>query len=246
MDNGPSVPVLPSLSVECSFVTLPDPFDRRKETYRKFRQQFGLFITANREKFRAQESMIWFTLSYMKGGDAELWANTYVDRAIENDSWGTWEDFLWKLAKDFGSAEELWKALEEMGKLQQGKKAASEYFLKYEQLADLARVNLNQYPNATLYIEKNVQHILIDQLYQSDTPPTTYQEYKRRIIAMDEMRRRCDVHRTPQKVFIPRVRDVNTMEVNRTTKKETRKCFACGKEGHLTRTCPDREKKQNF
>jgi hypothetical protein len=230
MDDGSGVPVPPGFTTERSFVTLPDSFDGRKENYRKFRWQFRLFIMANREKFKAQE----------------LWANAYVDRAIENDSWGTWEDFLGKLAKDFGSTEEPRKALKEMGKLQQGKRAASEYFLKYEQLADLAGVDLNRYPNTTLYIEKNVQHTLIDQLYQSDTPPTTYQEYKRRIIAMDEMRRRRDIHKTPQKRFTPQVQDVNAMEVDHTTKKETRKCFICGKEGHLARTCPDREKKQNF
>jgi hypothetical protein len=31
--------------------------------------------------------MIWFTLSYMKGGEAELWANAYVDKALEENDW---------------------------------------------------------------------------------------------------------------------------------------------------------------
>jgi hypothetical protein len=86
----------------------------------------------NQTEFREKESMIWFTLSYMKGGDAELWTNAYVDRAIENDDWGTWEDFLGRLERDFGNTEEPWKALEELGKLQQRKGTAAEYFLKYE------------------------------------------------------------------------------------------------------------------
>jgi hypothetical protein len=105
-----------------------------------------------------------------------------------------WEDFLDRLAKDFGNIEESQRALEELGKLQQGKKLAAEYFLKLEQLADVTEIDLNRYPNSTLLIEKNVQHVLIDQLYQSDNLPMTYQEYKRRIVAMDEMRRRCDIH----------------------------------------------------
>jgi hypothetical protein len=50
--------------------------------------------------------MIWFVLSYMKGGDAELWANAYVDKALENDCWGTWTDFLDALARDFGNRTE--------------------------------------------------------------------------------------------------------------------------------------------
>jgi hypothetical protein len=132
--------------------------------------------------------MIWFILSYMKGGDAELWANAYVDKALKNHDWGVWEDFLDKLVKDFGNKGEPRKALEELGRLQQNKRTAAEYFLKLEQLADVVGVDLDQYPNATLYVERNVQKVLIDQLYQTNNPPTTYQDYKRRITAMDEMR----------------------------------------------------------
>jgi hypothetical protein len=78
--------------------------------------------------------------------------------------------------------------MEEMSKLYQGKKTASEYFLHMEQLANIAGVNINRYLHVLLYIEKNVQHVLINQLYQSDIPPTNYQDYKRRIVAMDKMR----------------------------------------------------------
>jgi hypothetical protein len=139
-----------------SFTALPDTFNRNKEEYRRFRRQFGLFITANRSAFIEEQTMIWFVLSYMKGGDAELWSNAYVDRALENDDWGTWVDFLDMMARDFGNKMEPRKALEELGRLQQGKKTAAEFFLRFEQLADLAGVDLDRYPNATLYVEKNV------------------------------------------------------------------------------------------
>jgi hypothetical protein len=189
--------------------------------------------------------MIWFVLSYMKGGDAELWANTYVDRALENDNWGSWVGFLDALARDFGNKTEPRKALEELGRLQQNKKTAAEYFLKFEQLADIAGVDLDRYLNATLYVEKNVQRVLIDQLYQSDNPPITYRDYKRRIVTMDEMRRRREPHAVAtQSPLAPRQKDTAAMEVDRSFKKETRKCFACGKEGHLARTCS--EKKTDF
>jgi hypothetical protein len=188
--------------------------------------------------------MIWFVLSYMKGGDAELWASAYVDRAIESDDWGQWTDFLDAMARDFGNKTEPRKALEELGRLQQGKKTAAEFFLRFEQLADLAGVDLDRYPNATLYIEKNIQRVLIDQLYQSDNPPTSYRDYKRRIVVMDEMRRRRDSQTTPRQYSVPRQKDANAMEVDQSQKKETQKCFQCGKEGHLVRNCA--EKKKDF
>jgi hypothetical protein len=225
-----------------SFTALPDVFNGNKEEYRRFRRQFGLFITANRSNFREEQSMIWFVLSYMKGGDAELWANAYVDKALENDDWGLWVDFLDVMARDFGNKTEPRKALEELGRLQQGKRTAAEYFLKFEQLADIARVDLDRYPNATLYVEKNVQRVLIDQLYQSDNPPTTYRDYKRRIVVMDEMRRRRDSHTTPRQTTVPHQKDTTAMEVDQTQKKETRKCFQCGNGGRLARNCVENKK----
>jgi hypothetical protein len=181
----------------------------------------------------------------MKGGEAELWANSYVDKALEVDDWGTWEAFLDRLARDFGNQTEPRKALEEMGRLQQGKKTAAEYFLKFEQLASIVGIDLDRYPNVTLYVEKNMQKVLIDQLYQTDNPPTTYQEYKRRITVMDEMQRRRDPYRQAQRtVSMPRTKETSAMDVDRSSKKENRKCFACNNEGHLTRNCP--EKKKDF
>jgi hypothetical protein len=196
--------------------------------------------------FMEHESMIWFALSYMKGGEAELWANAYVDRALEDNDWGMWEAFLDQLAKDFGSTKEPRKALEEMGKLAQGKWTAAEYFLKFEQLASVVGMDVNRYPNATLYIEKNIHHVLINQLYQSDVPPQNYQDYKRRVIAMDEMRRCQDAHRTYPQATPVCTRESNAMEVDRTAKQDEQRCFICAKEGHLAWACQEKEKRQGF
>jgi hypothetical protein len=225
-----------------SFIAMPNTFDGKKENYRQFRRQFGLFLTANQASFKEKESMIWFVLSYMKGGDAELWANAHVDKALENNDWGVWEDFLDKLAKDFGNKGEPRKALEELGRLQHNKRTAAEYFLKLKQLADVAGVDLDRYPNATLYVERNMQRVLIDQLYQTDNLPTTYQDYKRRIVAMDEMRRRREPYGTMQRTVVtPKNKGASIMDVDRSTKREARRCFACRKEGHLARSCPDKK-----
>jgi hypothetical protein len=196
--------------------------------------------------FKEKESMIWFALSYMKGGEAELWANSYVNKALEENDWRMWETFLDSLAKDFGNSEEPRQALEDMAKLVQGRCTASEYFLRFEQLARVAGVNVNWYPNTILYMEKNVQHALIDQLYQSDTLQNNYQDYKQRIIAMDEMRWRREGHQVVVQPPLSKSWDNTSMEIDRTVKKEDRKCYFCNKEGHLARGCPNKEKRQGF
>jgi hypothetical protein len=117
-------------------------------------------------------------------------------------------------------------------------------------VASVARVDINRYLNATLYVERNVQHVLIDQLYQSDNPPSTYQDYKRRITLMDEMRRRREMFKGAEKPVsqvLPQPKDTSAMEVDQSEKKkETQRCFACSKEGHLARACPEWEVKQGF
>jgi hypothetical protein len=47
MDEGTGLLTLPPKSAEHSFIALPDIFDRKRENYRRFCQQFGLFLMAN-------------------------------------------------------------------------------------------------------------------------------------------------------------------------------------------------------
>jgi hypothetical protein len=246
VDSSTNIHTLPRRTPGCVYVALPDVFDGRKENYRQFQRQFGLFLMVNREEFKEKESMIWFTLSYMKGGATELWANAYVDNALETNDWRTWEEFLDKLAWDFRNKEELRKALEELGHLQQGKRMAVEFFLKFKQLASVAGVDLNWYPNTVQYVERNIQHVLIDQIYQSDNPPRNYQEYKWHLIVMDKMRRRREIYKGTAQSAVHRPQDTSAMEVDHSGKRDKWKCFVCSKEGHLARACPDREWKQGF
>jgi hypothetical protein len=84
--------------------------------------------------------MVIFALSYMTQGPAAKWADAYVDKALEDDDWGKYGDFLNQLAQDFGDKEEPQKALEQMERLYQGKGTASDYFQKLEQLAAMAGI----------------------------------------------------------------------------------------------------------
>jgi hypothetical protein len=112
--------------------------------------------------------MILFALSYMVGGSVELWANTYVDEALETGDWGLWGDFLDRLAHDLSDSEELRRALEEIGRLFQGKKSMAEYFLRLEQLAGVVGINVDKSSHVLLQIKKSINLVLIVQLYQSD------------------------------------------------------------------------------
>jgi hypothetical protein len=131
--------------------------------------------------------MVIFALSYMKEGPVAKWADAFVDKALEEDDWGSYADFLDQLTQDFCDKEEPRKALEEMGRLYQGKGTASDYFQKMEQLATIAGIDIDRTPHVLLQMEKGLNSVLIDQLYFSGNHPENYCDYKKRIVDADDM-----------------------------------------------------------
>jgi hypothetical protein len=204
----------------------------KREEYHRFRQQLGLYLTANWKDFTSDESMVIFALSYMKEGSVARWVDAFVDKALEEDYWGTYPNFLNKLARDFSNKEEPRKALEQMNRLYRGKGTASEYFQKLEQLAMVTRIDINQTLHILLQMEKGLNSILVDQLYFTGAVPANYREYKQQIIDVDDMQKRREANQ--KREITPRTKNPNAMEVNRGEKaKETRKCYTCGNSGHI-------------
>jgi hypothetical protein len=142
MDQAGSLPTLCAEPGHRLHVALPERFTGNKKDFLRFKCQFGLFITANQLDFPDNKSHILFVLSCMSGGLAELWANSFMEKALQLDSWGRWRDFTDMLLRDFGNGDEPRRALEAMGSLRQGKDTATDYFLKLEQLTAMAGVNI--------------------------------------------------------------------------------------------------------
>jgi hypothetical protein len=98
----------------------PDAFDGEPENYKRFRRQLCLYLTAEEENLAKDQAKVLFALSYMKTGSAELWAENYVQKAIENKDWGEWTEFLSQLDATFIDRNAERKAREQMDLLRQG------------------------------------------------------------------------------------------------------------------------------
>jgi hypothetical protein len=178
MDQEGNLCSIPSKPSGCSHITVPVCFNGQKHEFKHFWWQIRIYITANEEDFSTDKSMVLFTLLYMNEGAAKLWANAFVDKALETRDWGLWQDFLDELVRDFRDSEEPWWALEEIRRLYQGKRSAVEYFLKLKQLAGIAGIDIHKSSHVILQIEKSINMTLINQLYQLDEAPRFYMEMK--------------------------------------------------------------------
>jgi hypothetical protein len=215
--------------------------------------------------FQEDYQKIMFVLSYMKYGSAELWADSVVERALVEEDWGTWEGFTERLCKAFTDENALKRAIDSIGTLKQGERAAAEYFLRLEQLAQIADIDIAFDKQILHRVESGLNWAIVDKIYQSERLPESYGEFKQRAINIDEMwnRRRemkknlgltgfvkgneasrrgnkgKDHERPPiRHDRAERKADPDAMDVDR--KKKNRgplTCYRCGREGHIARYC---------
>ena len=85
----------------------PDSFNGNLANFRRFKCQYGLYLCTNKETYPGDEEKIMFVLSYMKEGSAELWAGSYIDKAVVLKNWGNWEEFTAQLEHNFMDRNEV-------------------------------------------------------------------------------------------------------------------------------------------
>jgi len=105
-------------------------YDGKKENYETFHQQLMIYLRGNESFFNNNEKRILCALSYLKGGNASKWANTYTDLALadEKEGFKTWKFFLDAI---FGNYSKETDTITELKNLYQGKKTAHEYWLSF-------------------------------------------------------------------------------------------------------------------
>jgi Retrotransposon gag protein/Zinc knuckle len=246
-------------------VNAPDPFNGDKTKFSAFLRQIKINFAANPEVFTTHVSKILYTLSYMREGVAGSWSEVFIDGALASNSWGDWNAFEEKLKDSFGDPNERRNMQNALDALRQGKKTAEEYFLEFDQLAFRAGYATGHDEELIRILEKNIIPSLIDKVYNADTLPSTYQGWRSKIIALDQLARRREVQRQANRTFwsdrrdmvlVPKTVDRPTtsgkpstpnvgkvygglgqpMDTDR-ARFRSGNCFRCGGTGHFVRDC---------
>jgi len=167
-DPNPSAAAAPTTtSIPQLKIAEVTPFDGDRTKYTTFKRQVVLHFAATPLLFTRPQgdlNKIIFTLSHMKGGLAEEWANVYIDRANSpTGDWGTWPVFVEALEKAFKDANEEQTAQHHLEALRQGKRTAQDFFFEFE--STMRRAGYSAVIHETYLIsllERNLSSPLVD------------------------------------------------------------------------------------
>jgi hypothetical protein len=100
----------------------PTPFSGDPEKTLKFLQELELYITMNLQIYDTDERKIIFALSFMKGGTAAGWSESFVNDAIASTptAFGTWTAFKVLVKNAFSPVDTEGKACTNIKHLKQG------------------------------------------------------------------------------------------------------------------------------
>lgn len=170
-------------------VAVPEPFDGNRLHYRKFRREFRTWLMANSNLNDTQKTL--FVLSYMTKGFAETWGTrefeTLSDDNAKNPSF---DEFLEKLDHAFLDTAEADLARNRITSYKQLSLPSNEFFIRFEQLALQAGYNTTTDASYLIQLIKtNAREVYVDRIYDSGTIPSSYDDWKKRLLTIDDAER---------------------------------------------------------
>ncbi|KZV97000.1 hypothetical protein EXIGLDRAFT_764755 [Exidia glandulosa HHB12029] len=216
----------------------PDHFDGQRASYETFRRNLLLYVQA----IRTDNEKIVTALSFLTKGDADAWAQLYVQQHTDDlessASKLKWIDFLAELDKRFLDPRIAELAREKLFRMTQGRAADAETFLAtFEDL----RIK------GGLVNAEHHDTILVDYLKKAMWPElvlaitTTYDSSKTSALAtidtLKMLKALKDADYDKAKIEIEK-------PISYAKFKEARnegRCFKCDEKGHIARDCKARE-----
>ena len=251
-----------------SHVARPEDFVDSKD-YDKFNRQIFVYTAEYHTDFSTDESRIRFALSFMKGGLPEKFVANYINQVMvmpaATTTWKTWADFATAGETSFGDKNKRTNAEDRIALLKQGSKSVEEFNQEFNQLAFVAGYKDTHHNDVLIkLLQEGIKTSIIDDIYRQPTLPADYNAWKERIINMDNLAHQrqeqkkahptTTFHKPTTFVKKPDVPNIKTstrityggsgrrMDVDKA--RTEGQCFRCGKQGHISRFCPDKPKMQ--
>ena len=169
------------------------------KNYQTWMMAAELYMRANPRDFTTDESKILFALSFMTEGMPEQWALDFNEDVMSEDVWnfGTWAAFKTKLRASFEDKEKAKNARTALHQLKQGSRTADDFFLQFELLRRAA--GITDEGELIAFLEGGaIDRKILTQIYSSNTElPASYEDWKKKIIAIDGLHQRMKMWDAP-------------------------------------------------
>jgi len=131
------VPVVPAASKKIK-IPAPEPFDGKREKLKTFLRQCNLVFSGDRKNYEEDQDKITYALSLMRGGIAEEWAGTMMDKqegARKGEAinpFDDWADYCMEMDSAFGDPNPEDTAQTKLRRIFQGNQTVEEYIVQFQ------------------------------------------------------------------------------------------------------------------
>ena len=251
-------------------MAMPREFSGKRTDLNRFIMSCMAHLTVNKDIYQTDEKKIGFMLSLLNNGEAGAWKEQLIQEAFNEAvtsgtaemTFGMFLKFLKRLKESFEPHNNAADALTQLRALQY--KLGDNIDIHITKLRMcLARTKLDKSDGSQATIEFFTETLplqLLQRIYGGETIPETLTRWYKKAALQEQIRRdlrqafgntsqKSNMQYVPRKFnFQPR-RDPNAMDVDVLTAEERSElmkkgaCFRCKAQGHLSRDCPNKERK---
>src|SRR5882724_8993120 len=166
----------------------PEPFDRSQESMEQFIRSVHIAVTMQLNAFMDERVKILYTLSFMWGGMAQVWAANETSAILDNtSSFGTLAELLASIERTFGDPEWERTACTQLHALRMTLgMTAEEYMASFEMLSTWT--SFNKAALKDMYICGLPQVILL-KVYSQTSLPLGLASWKAVVCNLDQLQR---------------------------------------------------------
>lgn len=172
-------------------VAKPDFFDGDKTKFRAWWRSIILYTGDVGNGLNTDTKKVGVAYSYIRGPNVEAWTANFFDTHFDESTelWTiSWADAKVAIKARFEDANLKEQAQIKLENLRQGKRSAEDFFTEFETLMRQASYQKTDQFVIQL-VRRHASKEIVDALCMSATIPTTYDQWREKIILLDNQRR---------------------------------------------------------